>query len=212
MSGENTGRQKSERIATNLGLKERGKDSFIQLCDKGCNPEFLAEYLPFIVPKTRITVRPKNAKRKPYKISLRSLDSFDDALRGFEKHDLEAMQEQLLKTAKQIEKLNKTKLVKYTDDKEYDTDIYKIPYFLVYYSKIFIPLLLKKYESIGEKQSPQYTEYLNRILDHIQRSTGRINYKLICDVLNEIGVDEDESSLKQWRYRNKPKSSQTDNT
>lgn len=196
---------KAEKIALRLGLTGTAKASFIQLCDMGCDPEFLADYLPFLISKTAVKIRPKNLKRKSYGVDLRPLDSYEKAIKGFDKDDLEALAKQILKVAKQVERLNRTMIVRYTEDEEYHTDIFAIPKLLAYYGQEFIPLLLKKYSLIGRKQSPQYRAYINRIINHVESNTGAENYRLMCDVLEGFGIYTNEGALKQKRYRDKGK-------
>jgi hypothetical protein len=194
---------KAKSIAVKLGLKKFGQAAFLELCQEGCDPDYLAEHLPFINKKTKVKTGTEQGVRGEYVVNLRSLDSYESAVAGLEKRDLEKLPKQLLELAELIEKINLTMLVRYMNDDEFDTDIFKLPKLLVYYSKAFIPLLLEKYESSGERKRPQYNEYLNRIIDHVEQSTGEPNYKLICDVLNDIGINESEGSLSQWRYRNR---------
>jgi hypothetical protein len=195
----------AESVAGRLGLQGTANDSFIQLCNQGCDPHFLAEYLPFLTPLSRVVIVPTNKKRRSYTISLRGLDSHEDVLEGFEKRDLEALQEQTLKMAERISKLNRTRLVRYSEDEEYNIDIHTIPSLLMHYSKVFIPLLLKKYEEAGERQRPQFTTYLNAICDHVKQATGKARYRLVAEILTGIGVNMDEFALKTWRSRNKEK-------
>ena len=195
----------AEIVADRLGLKDKASESFVQLCNLGCDPHFLAEYLPFISPQSKGVITRKSVKGKIHAISLRGLDSYENALEGFEKRDLEALKEQTLKMAKKLGKLRRTRIVRYLDNKEYDNDIHKIPLLLMYYSKEFLPLLIKKYEEAGEQQRPQFTEYLNAICDHVRDRTRKPRYRLVADVLAGMGVDLDEFALKMWRNRNKEK-------
>lgn len=203
MVSETTSKQKAEAVAARLGLEAVGRLSFVELCTKGCNPEYLAEYLTFLVPKAESVITP-TGNRKPYSINLRALDSYETALGGVEKRDLERLPKQLLKYAEKIEEINLSRLVRYLEDDKYGNDIHAIPRLLVYYANEFIPLLLKQYESLGAQQKPQYTEYLNRMIDHVEQTTGVPHYTLISNVLNELGIEANEESLSSWRYRNKP--------
>jgi hypothetical protein len=195
----------AEKVATRLGLQGKASDSFIQLCNQGCDPHFLAEYLPFITPQSKQVITRKSRKGKKRTISLRGLDSHQTALEGFEKRDLEALQEQTLKMAKKISKLNRTRLVRYLDDEEYNTDIHRIPALLKCYSEEFLPLLVKKYEEVGDQQHPQFREYLNAICDHVLQVTGKPRLRLVSEVLTGMGREMDEFALKTWRSREKEK-------
>jgi hypothetical protein len=195
-----------EKVADRLGLEHVARNSFISLCEKGCVPEFLAEHLRYLMSRPTITIdrgsEKTENKRKPYKVSLRPMDDLDVALEGFEKRDLEPLKEKLLAVAKQVQKLNRTRLVRYMDEDKYETEIYRLPNLLQMYARQFIPLLLAELKSKGAKNKPNFNNYLNEICNHVKESTGKDNYKLISDVLNGLGlVDWTEGGLKQKRYR-----------
>jgi len=205
MPKKTTENPEAERVADRLSLKDIAKDSFIQLCNLGCDPHFLAEYLPFITPKSKEVIRRESVKGNDQVISLRGLDAYNTALEGFDKRDLEALIEQILKMAKKLDKLNRTRLVSYLDNGKYNTDIHEIPPLLMYYGKEFLPLLIKEYERVGDQQHPQFTEYLNALCAHVKLKTGKPRDRLLAEVLTGAGVNMDEFALKTWRSRNKEK-------
>lgn len=190
----------ADEIAEKIGLKEYGKTSFLQLCEKGCDPEVLANHIVFLIAKSDFQVRGN-------KIHIRPFDSTEAALEGIRVQDLEPLKNAIWKIIEKINKLNRTRIVMYMDDEEYDTDIYRLPRLLAYYANEFIPLILSKTGGVGAKQRPDFTKFLTLTINHVEESTGDPNYALICDVLNELGLDYNEGSLKQKHWRGKRKMS-----
>lgn len=199
---DNSDKEKAEVVAKHLELEDVARNSFISLCEKGCEPEFLGEYFSYLISKPTVAIYNKS-KSKVRKVSLRPMDDLEVALEGFYKKDLEPLKEKLLEVARQIQKLNRTRLVRYLDEHKYNSEIYRIPPLLQMYAQQFIPLLLVELKSIGKRQKPNFNNYLNEICNHVKVATGKDNYKFICDVLNGIGIDCTAESLKQWRHRQK---------
>ena len=200
----------AEKVADKLKLEHIGRISFLKLCDDGCDPEQLAEYLKLVASKSQIRVRPTNSKRRPYKISTRAFDSLDEALEGLDKRDLPSMQKSALKLAKNIDKLKRTRVVRYMNDDEYNTRFFELPYLLVCFANEFVPLIQKKLELVGVRQRPDFSRYLNELIDYVKESIGKPRYSSLCDVLSALGQNWNESSLKQWRERNKPRDAKTE--
>jgi hypothetical protein len=204
---DNSDKEKAEIVARHLELENVARNSFISLCEKGCEPEFLGEYLSYLISKPTITIYRGSkgaSKRKPYKVSLRPMDDLEIAFKGVEKRNLKPLQKKLLDIAEQIQKINRTRLVRRLEQHKYDSEIHNLSNLLQIYAEQFIPLLMEELKIIGEKQNPNFNEYLKEICDHVKKATGSDHYKLIADVLNGIGlVDWSEGSLKQWRYRQK---------
>lgn len=203
--------QKAEVIASELGLANRGKASFVELCKYGCNPSFLAEHFYFVTQNSTYTITPKNKKRKAYQVSLRSIDSLDSALGGIEKRQIVALQKKIKEVVEVIIKLNSSQLIRYIDPEELApyVGISDLPSLLTYYADSFIPFILEKSKEAGHKQRPLFNLYMNSICSHVKERTKRARFGLICDVLNELGIDWDEGSLKQWYARHKEESKET---
>lgn len=203
--------RKAENIANKLGLANQSKISFIELCNKGCDPSFLAEHFYFITHDSTITITPKSKKRRPYKVSLRSLDSIELALGGFKKRQIEALQKKIKEVAEDINKLNSSQLIRFIDSEELApyAATPDLPSLLSYYADNFIPFILEKYTKIGEKQRPHFNFYMKSICDHVKKRTKTQQYRLICDVLNELGIDWDVEALKQWHSRHKSETLET---
>src|SRR2546423_10518043 len=106
LSSSHSAKNSAQKVAAQLQLKYVGKDSFIQLCKKGCDPEFLGENFYFITNNPETNIRSRNPKRKSYKLKLRPLDDIKFALGGFEKRQVEALQNEIKKVALDVEKLN----------------------------------------------------------------------------------------------------------
>lgn len=200
----------AQKVTTQLKLKDVGKDSFIKLCEMGCDPEFLGEHLTFLISKLEYHIVPKQQEekqRRPYKVSLRPLDSLELALGGLDQRGLKALQKKLIKLAKEVDKIKLTRLVRYLSEEELEAHeyLFSIPESLVSYANITIPFLLEKLKQTGERERPIYTKYLNEICNHIKDNTGRPHYKLICDILDELDPAKgwNEDTLKQWRGRHK---------
>lgn len=197
-----------QQVADIIGLKYSGRNSFLELCAKGCDPEELANYLVYITSKSEITITPKNKKRKPYKPSMRPLDTINEALEGIEKRELIALQKAILKQAKNIEKVNQTRVVHkmHMDQEDFDTNIFVLPNLLTYYANEFIPLVLSASAKTGSRQRPYFNRYMNDMIDYIEDKTGDLSYRLISEMLNEYDPENeyDEGSIKQWRYRHSP--------
>lgn len=211
MSDESINSQKAEGIANKLRLANQGKKSFIELCKQGCDPHTLAELFYFITHNSTTTVTPKNNKRQSYKVSLRPMDSVESALGGFNKRQIKALQKKIKEVAEAIDKLNSSRLIRYIGVEElapYASNPNLLP-LLNDYVDNFIPLLLEKAEKVGEKQKPEFNFYMNSICSHVKERTTSSQYRLICDVLNELGNDWDVDALKQWHSRHKGATSET---
>jgi hypothetical protein len=211
MSDESFKRQKEEGIANKLGLEHQGKNSFIELCKQGCDPDFLAELFYFITHNSTTTITPKNKKRKAYNVSLRSIDSIELALGGFEKRQIKALKKKIKEVAENVIRLNSSQLVRYINAEELApyTEIFDLPPLLSYYADNFIPFLLEKAKKVGHKQRPLFNLFMNSICSHVKEQTKRQQFRLICDVLNELGIDWDVDALKQWRSQHKAETSET---
>ncbi|HEX8141415.1 MAG TPA: hypothetical protein VF553_02400 [Pyrinomonadaceae bacterium] len=211
MSDEFLHLQKAEEIADKLGLANQGKNSFIELCKQGCDSSFLAEHFYFITHNSTTTVTPKNKKRKAYKVSLRSLDSVELALGGFNKRQIKALQKKIKELAEDINKLNSIQLIRCIDVEELTPYAVTpdLPPLLSYYADKFIPFLLEKAKRVGDRQRPLFNLFMNSICSHVKEQTKRQQFKLICDVLNELGINWDVDALKQWYSRHKSESSET---
>lgn len=201
----------AEQTAGKLGLTNQGRESFIELCKQGCEPSFLAEHFYVLTHNSTITVTPKRKRGKSYQASLRPMDSVEFALGGFEKRQIEALQKRIKEVVVDIGKLNSCPLIRYIDaeDLEPYVPIFRLLPQLKYYADNFIPFLLEKYKKIGPKQRPHFNLYLNSICKHVKKETKKQQYRLICDVLNELGIDWDVDSLKQWYSRHKSGVSET---
>jgi hypothetical protein len=204
-TGEASGKHNAAAIAESLGLADSIR-SFVKLCDLGCDAEFLAECFYMVSHNQEIEIVPKVEKRKPYKFGLRSLDDYKSALGGLTKTQIEALRKKLNDAADAIDKLNKSSLTYYLSPDEMlpYRHLSNLPALLRDYSNKFIPFYLERAEKVGERQRPYFRMYMNFLCDDVTEKTGRANYRLICDVLNELGIDLDTQALKQWRSNNKP--------
>lgn len=198
----------AEQVADKLHLEGVPRNSFLQLCQEGCDPRILGEHLICLTSKSEIPIRPKGKKgggedRRSYNISLRPLDSVQGTLNDLEKRDLESLQEKLLIIAEDVNTLNQTRLVRYLNDDEYNREIWELSRLLGIYANHFIPILLKKIEKSGPKQRPNYTSFLTAIYEHINKKTGKWHDALVADIFNALNPEntDTEQSLKQWRKR-----------
>jgi hypothetical protein len=132
-------------------------------------------------------------------MSLRYLDTVEEALGGLETRDIKALKKKVLAVAKSIETLRYTNLARHVSSDEYDVEINTLPDQLRYYANHFIPLILKHHKNVGTRKKPIFRKYMNDLLDYVEASTGGLHYRLICDVLNDLGVEFDEGTLKDWR-------------
>ncbi|HWT02565.1 MAG TPA: hypothetical protein VN256_20100 [Pyrinomonadaceae bacterium] len=210
---------KASEVAEYLGLKHTGKDSFISLCEKGCDAEELGNYFKLLTSRSEIVItRRYIGKRKRFAtsrehaermsepqrtIDFRSMDSIEAALGEFQKRDLERLQKKLKKIAVDIQKLNNTNLVRRIDKHKYHPEVSNLPPLLNYYADKFIKLMLRETEGIGAKQKPDHTRFMKGLYKYVRDNTKEWHDALIADVLNEIGPDskDTEQSLKEWRNR-----------
>jgi hypothetical protein len=177
----------------------------------------------FLVSKSTLIVPRKHNQRTRYattrehhermtrrylKVELRPLDS-SDALKGFEKRDLIRLQDQLIKLSEKLDKLSSTELIRQMAvDGEFnrETQLFSLPYDLMIYSQVVISHILEKFDSVGSKQRPDYTQYLAEIFTHIYERTGKWHDSEVADIINELNSEKDvdvetQQSLKQWRHR-----------
>lgn len=193
------------RVADSLRLIE-SKESFVRLCELGCEAEFLAECFYMISHNQDIEIVPKDKKRKAYKFGLRSLDDYKSALGGLTKPQIKALRKTLSDAAEDIDKLNKSSLIYYLSPDELlrFRHLSNLPKLIYEYAEQFIPYYLENSKRVGARERPYFRMYLNFLCDDVTEKTGTDNYRLVCDVLNELGITWDVDALKQWRSRHKP--------
>lgn len=135
-------KQKSKYVAEKLGLIDVASDSFIKLCEKDCDPEFLGEYFKFLTSPPEITYQTSKSKQR--KVNIRSLDSIESALGGFDKRDLEPLRHRLKKLLKDIEKLNTNRIIRYAAEEEFEkcNEVSSLPNLISIYADEYIPFLL----------------------------------------------------------------------
>jgi hypothetical protein len=212
-------RKKALKVAEYLDLKYTGRNSFVSLCEKGCDAEELGNYFKLLTSKSEIEyTRTYIGKRKRFAtsrehaermrqpqhvIDSRPMDSFETALDGFQKRDIENLQKKLKKVSSDIEKLNNTKLVGSIDRHKFHREVFNMPTLLDYYAGKFINLILKEYDRVGEKQRPDYTKLMKGLYKHVRDKTKGWHDALIAEILYQLTPERQDSelSLKQWRKR-----------
>lgn len=195
-----------ETIATELRLKHIARNSFIDLCNMGCDPKLLGHLF---------------ATLSHDKCYFNPLDSLETALGEIEKRDIESLPDQLIKLAERLQRLNNTNLVRRMGgtgefggtlrlDEEpgrgieqirVREQIFGLPGSLLYYANIVVPLILKS--NIGTKEKPGYSHRLKSIYDHVHECTSKWNDALIAHILNGLDPKNTatEDTLRQWRNR-----------
>jgi hypothetical protein len=215
MSSNNTRQLSNEqkelikRVFKVYNFQAISKQAFLKLYHKGCDPEILASAFIIVTSKSKfkiketVRVKGKSEITRTYSMSIHYWDTLEETLGGFEKLDINSLKKKILDIAKGIEKLNYTHLAKHLSSNYYDAKIQTLPEQLRCYANDFIPLLIQESKNVGKRNKPVFKKHMNHLLDYVETATGKPNYKLICDVLNELGVEWDEGALKQWRNRHK---------
>jgi hypothetical protein len=191
---------KALKVAQYLRLTDKGKESFVLLCEMGCDAEELGNFFKLITSKPEVKI---SSKRGDYNLHLRPMDSLEVALGRFNKRTLDSLSNNLKKIAIDIQELNNTILVRRIDRKTYNSQIANLPQLLNYYAKDFLKLVLREKKKIGSKQKPGYTMLMKNLYKHIRDSSKEWHDALVADVLNALLPEQEdtEQSLKQWRKR-----------
>jgi hypothetical protein len=202
----------AKKFAAQRGLDNASKKAFIKLCQNGCDPKILSDKLSVLGAKKRFSVIRELGEGETKRVhkkttTLRPLDSFEIALGGLKvknvselKEDLASLQKTLLEVARRIETLNYAPIMSGVNVNP-PLDTFSIPETLIRYAKQVIPLVIKHSKHVGVKQSPDFNQHLIELIEHVEKSTGEPNYKLVCDLLEGIEHYTNVEALGQRIYR-----------
>lgn len=195
----------AEKIAVKYGLRSGSKDSFIELCKKGCDPNFLSDKLLILRSTIQVyvttTIGKGTARMTTTQLtSLRPLDAIETSLGGFKPKDLKSLQKQLIDMAHKVESLNYSAVVSELNVGR-SPDIYNLPEVLLRYANEILPLVIERTKTVGAKYKPDFNRNIREIVEHAEATTGEPRYKLIADILEGIEVFTNEEALKQNIYR-----------
>jgi len=206
---KDSGLTRARKIAREMGLEGESENSFAQLCHEGCDPDFLASLFPTLHSKP-IKVTPADSRRGPYEVSLRPMDDWSSAIRGFTPRELDQVAKKLNDLCNDITELNASPIMRKLEKHEVFGDkrqvVFGLPGALQVYETKVIPLLLEQRKRSGPRQRPDYTIVLAKIYAHIQDHTGQWHDALVADILSNLYPDQKyqgEEALKEWRLRHK---------
>ena len=166
-------------------------------------PDRLTAYAEHVIPVLLGMAPVREAKKEPataIRVSLRPLDSLDEALGMFEVRELRPLQKRFTRLAGRLRGLHDTSAGEIIEDR---FPVFEdVPNQLDAFSGKVLSTIREL--RVGPKQRPDFTRRLWRLCQYVCEQTGTYHDRLVAEVLSAVGVklgrgELDEFALRKWR-------------